>query len=49
MKHTVTKQILHNGKRLGKGATVDLSPEEAQPLIASGHIAIPVEKEKVAK
>ena len=44
MKHVVTKQILHNGKRLGKGAVVDLSLEEAKPLIAAGHVAV-LEKE----
>lgn len=44
MKYTVTKQILHNGKRPAKGASIDLSPEEAKPLIVSGHIIVP-EKE----
>jgi hypothetical protein len=45
-KHTVIKTIKHDGKLYRKGAEVDLSADEAKPLIAIGHVAEPEKAKK---
>lgn len=37
-KHNVLKNLLHDGELLRKGAEVDLTPAQAKPLIAIGHV-----------
>jgi hypothetical protein len=48
-KHTVTKTIHHDGKLYRKGATVELTPDQAEPLIAIGHVADPKAKKDAEK
>jgi hypothetical protein len=48
-KHTVFKNVLHGDakgerKLYRKGETIDLTPEQAKPLIDIGHIADPKKK-----
>jgi hypothetical protein len=47
-KHTVTKTVIHDGKTVRKGGTIDLTPEQAKPLIAIGHVADPAKKDAKA-
>jgi hypothetical protein len=45
-KHIVMKRVHHDGKPYGKGAEIDLTKDQAAPLIASGHVIAP---EKASK
>jgi hypothetical protein len=40
-KHTVTKTVIHDGKTIRKGGEIDLTKDQAAPLIAIGHVAAP--------
>ena len=43
-KHTVLKTVLHDKKMYRKGAEIDLTPDQAAPLIAIKHVADPKAK-----
>lgn len=41
VKHDVLRPILHDKKPLRKGDSLVISPEDAKPLIESGHLKAP--------